>query len=78
MRPKGVAVVMDLYSRKIVGWSIQPTLHRQLVIDALDMAIRRRRPTPGLFHHSDQGSQYASHDYQTKLDEHDIICTPEA
>lgn len=70
-----LAVVMDLYSRKIVGWSIQPTLQRQLVIDALNMAIRRRRPAPGLIHHSDQGNQYASQDYQAKLDEHGMICS---
>jgi transposase InsO family protein len=62
-----LAVVLDLYSRRIVGWAMSDSLHRQLVIDALQMAIVARKPPPGLLHHSDRGSQYASHDYQALL-----------
>ncbi len=52
-----LAAVMDIYSRKIVGWSMRDDLRAQLVVDALEMAVARRRPKPGLIHHSDQGSQ---------------------
>jgi len=62
-----LAVVLDLYSRRIVGWAMSDSLHRQLVIDALQMALTARRPPPGLVHHSDRGSQYASDDYQLLL-----------
>jgi transposase InsO family protein len=62
-----LAVVLDLYSRRIVGWAMSDSLQRQLVIDALQMAMVARRPAPGLLHHSDRGSQYASHDYQALL-----------
>lgn len=55
-----LAAVMDCYSRRIVGWSMRPGLEAELVVDALEMAIARRRPQPGLVHHSDQGSQYVS------------------
>jgi putative transposase len=55
-----LGAVMDLYSRRIVGWSMRPDLGAELVVDALEMAIARRRPQPGLVHHSDQGSQYVS------------------
>jgi putative transposase len=55
-----LAAVMDCYSRRIVGWSMRPDLEAELVGDALEMAIARRRPKPGLVHHSDQGSQYVS------------------
>jgi putative transposase len=54
-----LAVVMDLFSRKIVGWSAKPTIHRELVLDAVLMAVRRRRPR-GTLIHSDQGTQYGS------------------
>jgi putative transposase len=54
-----LAVVLDAFSRRIVGWSMATTLHTQLVLDALDMALWRRRPTD-VIHHSDQGSQYTS------------------
>jgi transposase InsO family protein len=62
-----LAVVLDLYSRRIVGWAMSDSLQRQVVIDALQMALTARRPAPGLLHHSDRGSQYASHDYQALL-----------
>jgi len=62
-----LAVVIDLYSRKIVGWAMNDSLHRQLVLDALQMAITVRKPAPGLLHHSDRGCQYASAEYQALL-----------
>jgi len=68
-----LAAVMDLYSRRIVGWSMSDSLHRQLVIDALQMAITARQPLPGLLHHSDRGSQYASEDYQALLTQCQMI-----
>jgi putative transposase len=52
--------VIDCYSRRVVGWSMRDDLSAQLVVDALEMAVARRRPQPGLVHHSDQGSQYVS------------------
>jgi putative transposase len=58
-----LAVVMDLFSRKIVGWSTKPTIGRELVLDAVMMAVRRRRPKQALIH-SDQGSQYGSDDWR--------------
>jgi len=58
-----LAVVVDLYSRKVVGWSMKPTLARELVLDALVMAIWRRRPQSRVMVHSDQGSQYGSDDW---------------
>jgi len=64
---------MDLYSRRIVGWAMSDSLHRQVVIDALQMAISIRQPSPGLLHHSDRGSQYASDDYQTLLTQFQMI-----
>ena len=70
-----LAVVMDLYSRRIIGWSMKPTLHRRLVLDALKMALRQRSAAKGLVHHSDRGSQYASDDYQGLLDDAGIVCS---
>lgn len=58
-----LAVVVDLYSRKVVGWSMKPTLARELVLDALVMAVWRRRPKDNVMVHSDQGSQYGSDDW---------------
>ena len=62
-----LAVVIDLFSRQVVGFAMDRTMTRQLVIDALRMAWFRRRPAPGLVFHSDRGSQYASHDFQKQL-----------
>jgi len=70
-----LAAVMDLYSRKIVGWAMKDRLTQELAIDALVMAIRQRRPNPGLLHHSDRGSQYASAAYQTILKRHQMCCS---
>jgi putative transposase len=68
-----LAVVLDLYSRRIVGWSMQPTLNRKLVLAALDMALKQRQPPAGLLHHSDRGSQYASKDYQALLADYQLL-----
>jgi len=70
-----LATVQDLFSRKIVGWAMSHHIDRQLVIDALRMAVRDRRPPPGLLHHSDRGSQYASHDYQDLLAQYGMTCS---
>jgi transposase InsO family protein len=68
-----LAAVMDLYSRRIVGWAMSDSLHRQLVLDALHMAISARQPLPGLLHHSDRGSQYASDEYQALLTQYQMV-----
>ena len=68
-----LAVVLDLFSRKIVGWAMAPHLPTELVADALDMAIMRRRPGPGLVHHSDRGCQYTSLGFGRKLRESGIL-----
>jgi putative transposase len=71
-----LAVVIDLFSRKVVGWSMRPDMHRSLVIDALEMGVYQRRPQPGgLIFHSDRGSQYASEHYQRLLARHGITCS---
>jgi transposase InsO family protein len=62
-----LAIVLDLFSRQIVGWSLNSRMSRKLVMDALQMAIWRRRPAPGLLFHSDRGSQYCSTDFQKML-----------
>lgn len=62
-----LATVMDAYSRKIVGWSLKERMTQDLVLGALDMAVKRRNPGPGLIHHSDRGSQYAAKAYQRRL-----------
>ena len=70
-----VAVVLDLYSRRIVGWSMQCSMSSQLVADALMMAIWRRGQPQELLHHSDQGSQYTSEHLQRLLTEQGIVCS---
>lgn len=70
-----LAVVMDLFSRRIIGWSMQPTLARSLVLDALWMAVHQRQPSAQVIHHSDRGSQYASDDYQVALTTAGIGCS---
>jgi putative transposase len=64
-----LASVMDLYSRKIVGWSLGSSMSRELVLEALNKAYERQKPPPGLIHHSDRGSQYASTEYRERLTE---------
>jgi len=68
-----LAIVLDLYSRQIVGWAMRERITKELVIDALRMAWLRRRPQPGLIHHSDRGSQYCSHDFQKQLAEYGML-----
>jgi transposase InsO family protein len=70
-----LAVVMDLYSRTVVGWSLSERMTRELVMQALTMAVWRRKPAAGLVVHSDRGSQYASHDYQHLLERHGFLCS---
>jgi putative transposase len=70
-----LAVVMDLYSRMIVGWAMDARMTRTLVISALRMAWFKRKPKPGLMHHSDRGSQYCSHDYQALLVEYKMVAS---
>ncbi len=66
-------MVLDLFSRKVVGWSMQPYLDRRLALEALAMALAARSPGPGLLHHSDRGVQYACDDYQRLLKGEDIV-----
>lgn len=70
-----LACVLDACSRKVVGWSMQERMTQDLVLDALRMALGRRRPDAGLLHHSDRGSQYASGDYQKELSRRGIVCS---
>ncbi len=67
-----LAVVLDAFSRRVIGWALDRTLEDELTIAALRMAIERRSPEPGLVHHSDRGIQYASHDYTALLKENHI------
>ena len=68
-----LAVVLDAYSRRVVGWRLGPTLEAELAVGALREALAARRPAPGLVHHSDQGVQYASHAYVELLEEHGAV-----
>jgi putative transposase len=70
-----LAAILDLFSRRVVGWSMDSRIDRALALDALGMALKTRRPEPGLLHHSDRGVQYASMDYQSQLRERGIICS---
>jgi putative transposase len=70
-----LAAVEDLYSRRVVGWSIADHLESRLVVDALELAVQRRLPDEGLLAHSDRGSQYASEHYQLLLAKHGIACS---
>jgi putative transposase len=68
-----LAIVMDLFSRRIVGWAMDKRMKAQLTIDALAMAYWMRKPAKGLVHHSDRGSQYACHEYRNSLDAYGMI-----
>ena len=68
-----LAIVMDLYSRKIVGWSMKPTLAKEVVLDAILMAVWRRSPQHEVIIHSDQGSQYGSDDWNRFCASHDLV-----
>ena len=70
-----LAAILDLHSKLIVGWSMAGRMNKQLVLDALSMAVDRRKPGPGLTHHSDRGSQYACGEYQRALHSHGMICS---
>jgi putative transposase len=70
-----LAAVLDLFGRRLVGYSMRATMTRALVCDALKSAIGQRQPPPGLLHHSDQGSQYASADYQALLAKHQMVAS---
>ena len=70
-----LAAVMDLYSRRIVGWAMSEHIDSALVLSAMNMAISQRRPGAGLLHHSDRGSQYASDVFQYLLDDNGIVCS---
>ena len=70
-----LAIVLDLFSRAVVGWSMSERMTKRLVIDAFTLAVKRRNPPPGMLHHSDRGSQYASKDFQSILAKHGAICS---
>ncbi len=70
-----LAIVLDLFNREVVGWSLKPRMTADIVTDALTMAWFRKKPAAGLMHHSDRGSQYASHTFQGKLKEYGMICS---
>jgi putative transposase len=70
-----LAIVLDLFNREVVGWSLKPRMTADIVTDALTMAWFRKKPAPGLLHHSDRGSQYASHAFQDKLKEYGMTCS---
>jgi putative transposase len=70
-----LAIVLDLFNREIVGWSLKPRMTADIVTDALTMARFRRKPAPGVLHHSDRGSQYASRAFQQKLADYGMTCS---
>jgi putative transposase len=70
-----VAVLLDLYARKVVGWAMSEHINAELVQAAVQMAVGRRQPAPGLLHHTDRGSQYACQAYQELLKAHGIRCS---
>lgn len=70
-----LAIVLDLFNREVVGWSLKPRMTADIVTDALTMAWFRRKPAPGVLHHSDRGSQYASHAFQDTLAEYGMACS---
>jgi putative transposase len=73
-----LAVLLDLYSRRVVGWALRKSLSRELAVSALKHALTRRRPPPGLVHHTDRGSQYASQEYRGVLQRHGATCSMSA
>ncbi len=70
-----LAVVIDLFSRQVMGWALKPHRRTDLVLEALRMAYRARNPDKGLIHHSDRGSQYASDAYQQALNQFEMTCS---
>lgn len=70
-----LAAIIDVFTRKVVGWAMKDHLTLPLALEALEMAVRRQNPSPGLVHHSDRGCQYAAHEYQAELRRHGFICS---
>jgi putative transposase len=70
-----LAVLVDLFSRKIIGWATSESMHTNLPLEALRMALLHRRPPPGVIHHTDRGSQYASNEYRRILEQNGIVCS---
>ena len=70
-----MAVVLDAFSRRVVGWSVNRSLRSTVAVDALQQALEKRNPLPGLVHHSDRGVQYASQDYTELLRKHGVTCS---
>lgn len=70
-----LAVILDVFSRRIVGWAMADHLRTELVVDALDMAIARRKPTVGVIHHSDHGSQYTSLTFGQRLHDAGVVAS---
>jgi putative transposase len=70
-----LAIILDLFSRRVVGWATSQNIDRHLALAALDMALTRRRPTRGLVHHSDRGSTYAATDYRKALQARGFKCS---
>ena len=69
-----IAIVVDLFSRKVVGWACAASMATRLITRAFQMAVGQRQPAPGLLHHSDRGSQYASAEYQRQLQATQMVC----
>jgi transposase InsO family protein len=70
-----LAVILDLASRRVVGWAMRHTMEQALVLDALAMAVVQRHPAPGLLHHTDRGTQYAARDYRARLTQQQMVCS---
>lgn len=70
-----LAAILDVWSRRVVGWACGPTLHVSLVLAALQAALRQRQPPKGLLHHSDRGVQYACHEYAAALSAAGLVCS---
>ncbi len=73
-----LAVLIDLYSRRVVGWAMRKSLSRELAVSALQQALTRRKPPPGLIQHTDRGSQYASQEYRALLEGYGARCSMSA
>lgn len=70
-----LAVVLELFARKVVGWAMSASMPQELTLAAPRMALTNRQPDPGLMPHSDRGSQHAAHAYRRLLDEHGMVCS---
>jgi putative transposase len=73
-----LAVLLDLYSRRVVGWALRKSLNRDLAVSTLRDALARRRPPPGLVHHTDRSCQYAGAEYRRLLEKHGAACSKSA